>query len=485
MQAAVGNIEVGDPLARISDDLWDDRIGFVKEIIGVTPTDQQGEALKALDEADNVTVRSGHGCGKSGVESWTVLHYMSCRPFPKIPCTAPSKHQLYDVLWSELSKWHRQMNGVYASLFQWTKERFFHRAYPEEWFAAARTATKENPEALQGFHADYVLVIIDEASGVPETIYEVADGAHGQVETKYLMCGNPTRLEGTFYRSHTKDAALYRRLIWNCLDSPIVPKAFIEKVTRKYGVESNVYRIRVLGEFPLQDGDTYIPYHLAQDALIREVVSQEHYKKVFGCDIARFGNDFTVIAVRQGDEFKPYHILKQKGTMEVSGYIARLARQEKPEAIFVDVIGLGAGVYDRLEELHLPFCEIIPVNVAELPAFDDVNFKRLRDELWGNMREWLEMRRGRLWDNEDEDLIGELTTPTYHLTSDGKIVIESKDEMRKRNVDSPNIADAHIMTFAQPIASELKALYVSGTDDEEIVYRNASIPQPFDAWAGY
>ena len=237
--------------------------------------------------------------------------------------------------------------------------------------------------------------------------------------------------------------------------------------------------MRVLGEFPFKDGDSFIPYDLANDALNREVPPQTDYKKVFGCDIARYGDDATVIAIRQGDMFKPYHVLRNKSTMEVAGYIIRLAREEKPEAIFIDVIGLGAGVYDRVKEVGLSFCEIIPVNVAEAPAYDALNYRRLRDELWGNIRTWLEMRRGRLWDNEDNDLIGELTSLRYKITSDGKIVIESKDDARRRGVASPNIADAHNMTFAQPIASDFRSNEEIQDDDQGTGYA------PFDPEVGY
>lgn len=466
-------------LERTIKELWDDRVGFVKYVIGVTPTNQQGDALVLLDKYQNVTVKSGHGTGKSGVEAWGVLHYMSCRPFPKIPCTAPSKHQLYDVLWAELSKWHRKMNPTFRDLFEWTRERFFHKAHPGEWFAVARTASKDNPDALQGIHADYVFRVIDEASGIADEIFDVQEGAHGRIETRELMCGNPTRLEGNFYRSHTKDRALYKTLTWSCLDSPIVPEGYASRIEKKFGKDSNIYRVRVLGQFPLKDGDSYIPYDLVNDALVRDIPAQAGYKKVFGCDIARFGDDATVIAIRQGDSFKPYHVLRNKSTMEVAGYIIRLARDEKPEAIFIDVIGLGAGVYDRVKEIGLSFCEVIPVNVAEAPAFDSQNYRRLRDELWGNMRTWLEMRRGRLWDNEDGDLLGELTSPRYRISSDGKIIIESKDDMRRRGVSSPNIADAHNMTFAQPIASDFR----NNETMEE--YELGDEYQPFDPEIGY
>ena len=157
--AVTANLE-GKQLIKIIDDLWDDRVGFVKNIMGVTPTNQQGNGLAALDKNDHVVIKSGHGTGKSFIQVVSILHFMSTRNFPKVPCTAPSKHQLFDVLWAELSKWHRQMNPLFRNQFLWTKEKFMHKQHPEEWFAVARTATKENPEALQGFHSDYILLVV-------------------------------------------------------------------------------------------------------------------------------------------------------------------------------------------------------------------------------------------------------------------------------------------------------------------------------------
>lgn len=451
----------GQQMARIIDEMWDDRVSFAKYIVGFNPSDQQGEALEALDKHDSVSVKSGHGCGKSGVESVTVLHYMSCRTFPKIPCTSPSKHQLYDVLWAELSKWHRQMNPLFRDMFLWTKEKFMHKEHPEEWFAVARTATKENPEALAGFHADYVLRIIDEASGVCEPVFEVLEGAHGRLETKELQCGNPTRLEGTFYRSHTKDKDSYHGITWSCLDSPWVKQQYIDRIFRKFGKDSNIARVRVYGLFPLQEGDSFIPYALVEDALYRDIVPQDNQPCVFGVDVARFGDDETVIAIRRGDEFLPYHVLRGKDTVQVASYVKALANVYKPTSIFVDVIGWGAGVHDNLYHAGFPSYGI---NVSESPAMEPDTYRRLRDELWGHMRDWLQERRGRLCnkycdslkgsaiDDPEDSLIGELTTPKYEIPH-GKIVIESKDKLKARQVQSPNRADAHNLTFAQPMAA--------------------------------
>jgi len=468
----------------IVEDLWDDRVGYAKEIIGVTPTEQQAEGLAALDVDDCVAARSGHGVGKSCMESWLILHYMSCRPYPKIPCTAPTKHQLYDVLWSELAKWHDQMRKnsageLFASMFQWTKERFFHKGEREKerWFAAARTANKDKPEGLQGFHADYVLKIIDESSGVDDAVHEVLDGAHGMYETKEFQAGNPTRNDGAFFDIFHKSKKLYRTFTWSCLDSPIAPRKFIEKIETRYGRDSQVWFIRVLGQHFLGEGDSFIPYHLAYEATYRDVPFDKQAPVVMAVDVARFGDDETAIAIRQGDHFLPLHVFSKKSTMETVGYVRVLAKHFHPAQIFVDVIGLGAGVYDRLEELGYP---VTGVNVAEAPAQDRDQYVRLRDELWGSMRTWLETRRGKLSDNADLDLVAELTTPKFKLTSDGKIKVESKEDMKRRGKVSPNRADACLMTFAQPIWD-----YATKDDFFTDLYGEKDGYRPVDPDSGY
>jgi len=470
-----------EQLKRVITHLWDNRLDFAKEIIGMKPTSQQIEVLNAMDEHDDVVHKAGHGIGKSAISAALILHYMSCRHEARVVCTAPSKHQLNDVLWSELSKWHRSMKvsdvgKMFADMFIWQKEKFFHRDFPATWFAATRTATKDNPEGIQGFHAEYVLKIFDEASAVPEAIYDVLEGATGTQETKKYMPGNPTRLDGTFYKAFNDKnlSNFYFKISSSCIDSPIAPKDYAVKMAAKYGVDSNIYRIRVLGEFPKQDGDSFIPFDLVQSALVREGVTEDlSYPLVLGVDVARFGDDDTVILPRRGNRTYEYKILRHKNTMETVGEVARMANKLKANMIFVDVIGVGAGVYDRLNQLGYP---VTPVNAAESPATQPELYRKQRDELWGKCRDWLETKCVRLWDNEKGDLAGELTTPKYSIPN-GKIVIESKDEMKKRGVASPNIADALNLTFALP-SSEVGAIDIVGFD-------NVQSEQPFDSEAGY
>ena len=184
----------------------DHPVEFVKDIIGAKPDAMQAEILRSVAVNQMTSVRSGHGVGKSTVEAWVIIWFMNTRPFPKIPCTAPTQHQLFDILWAEVSKWIRN-NPLLQKELIWTKEKVYMKGYSEEWFAVARTASK--PDALQGFHADDVLYIIDEASGVDDKIFEPVLGSLSTSGAKLLMCGNPTQLSGFFYDSHNKNRASY------------------------------------------------------------------------------------------------------------------------------------------------------------------------------------------------------------------------------------------------------------------------------------
>lgn len=481
---------INDPVREyqaLADRYWDSRALFVDECLGVNLSKfpEQVAIFNALDMHDHVVVKSGHKVGKTFVEACSILHYLCCRPFPKIPCTAPSKETLFNVLWAEIAKWHRRLDPVFREQLEWTKQKIFHRVYPEDWFAVARTATKERSEALQGFHADYLMRVVDEGSGVPEQIYETLEGADGVLETKELICGNPTRIEGTFFNAFNKDKALYNGHTLSSEDSQlhrIKNFAYVKRMEAKYGRDSNMFRVRVLGIFPERDGDSFIPFDLAQDAVYREIEPQTMHPKVFGLDVARHGVDRCKLAIRQGDEFWPVEDVPFKGDlMKTVYYVARRADKEKPVQIFVDANGMGWGVHDRLTELGYP---AYAVNVSESPAFDTRQYHRLRDELWGMMRDWLFARRGKIHDNEEGDLVGQLTTPRYHeSTKAGCIIIESKKEMRARGVDSPDMADACNLTFAQPVAAykdeDLTEIMGSLGHDDMEGYR------PLDLEAGY
>jgi|SRR5690554_1479363 len=379
--------------------------------------------------------------------AWCVLWFMSCYYPCKVPATAPTSHQLEDILWAEIAKWHAAMRERVPQLaneFEWTKERFYLKSNPNESFAVARTARPERPEALQGFHSENILFLIDEASGVAENVFQVAEGALSTEGAFVVMAANPTREEGYFYDSHHKMRDRWAALHWDGEQSPMVSRQYVDDMRAKYGVDSPIYQVRVKGNFATAT-DGVIPLSLCEAARVREVQPIASAPVIWGLDVARFGDDSTALAKRKGNvQLEPTREWYGLDTMQVAGLIKLEydSAKEKPSVINVDVIGIGSGVVDRLNELGLP---VKGVNVAESASACE-QYNRLRDELWFLGREWLEARDCRLAD--DDELIGELVTTKFQILSSGKIKVESKDELKKRGVASPNRADAWLLTFA-------------------------------------
>ena len=421
-------------------------MNFVTQCLGATPEKWQAEALMSIAVNDRVAIRSGRGVGKSTLLAWVILWWHVTHFPAKTPCTAPTAHQLEDILWAELASWHRQMQEPFKSWFECKSDRFELKAARDESFAVARTARKENPEAFQGFHSPALLFIADEASGIEEIIFEVAQGAMSTQGSKTLLTGNPTKVSGYFYDCFHKARDRWTRIKVNSED---VPRAtgHIDDVITRYGRDSNSYRVHVLGEFPTAEDETVIALDMIEAACERDVKASETFRVVWGVDVARFGDDRTALAKRRGNVLlEPIKFWRQKDTMQVSGLIKSefegTWKDERPSEILIDVIGLGAGVVDRLSELGLP---VRGINVAEQPAAKE-RYMRLRDELWFRGREWFQARDCKI--PKDEALIAELSAPTYTITSSGKILVEPKDELKKRGYSSPDLADCFLLTFA-------------------------------------
>ncbi len=202
-----------------------DPVIFVREVLRFEPDEWQSRALQDLARSSKVAIKSGQGVGKTSMEAVALLWFICCFPFPRIVATAPTKQQLHDVLWSEVSKWMNR-SPLLSTLLKWTKTYIYMIGNEKRWFAVARTATK--PENMQGFHEDNMLFIVDEASGVADPIMEAVLGTLSGENNKLLLCGNPTRTSGTFFDAFNSDRALYRCHTVSSADSPRTNKENIE-----------------------------------------------------------------------------------------------------------------------------------------------------------------------------------------------------------------------------------------------------------------
>lgn len=435
------------------------RVAFFREVMGVAHIEKwQLEELEALDKgATRVSIRSGHGVGKTMYLAGVIVHFMLTRYPCKVAVTAPSATQLFDALAAEVKLWLKKIESnqpLFAGVLLATSDRIVMVAAPEACFCTYRTSRKENPEALQGIHSENVLLVADEASGVDEAVFEAAAGSMSTRGAITILAGNPTRSTGFFHRTHHKLRGIWRSTKVSCFQSTRVDPAYIEE-ERTYGEQSNRWRIRILGDFPEGDDDTLIARVLVEGAIGRAITAPRAEPVYWGVDVARsLFRDKSSLAKRKGPVLlEPVKRWQYNDTMKLVGAIVNeweaTPASMRPEAIFVDVIGVGGGVLDRLIELELP---AVGVNVGESPGVM-VKAVKLRDELWIRARDWFMTLLCSIPD--DPETIEELVAPLVAYRSDGNAKVESKDEMKARGIlggNSPDGADAFNLTFARTSA---------------------------------
>lgn len=436
-----------EELVEAIDYYYDKPVEFAEDMLGFVADPQQAVVMNSVAKNRLTSVRAGHGVGKSALTANIVIWFITTRPFPKIPCTAPKESQLFDILWAEISKWLR--DSPLDGIIQLTQTRLYMDGYKEEWFAVPRTSNQ--PENLAGFHADDMLYVVDEASGVPDENFEVIMGALSGENNKMLCIGNPTKTSGFFFDSHNKDRALFSALHIDAEKSIRVSKQTIEFFKKKYGEESNAYKIRVKGDFPDGEDDAFISLHDSL-AMVGADYSNDSLEIELGVDVARFGDDETVIATRIGMEVMPLAIYNKKDTMETTGYVLKEAKTlikkyGRSIRIKIDDTGLGGGVTDRLNEVVKEEgldISVLPINFA---SKGNDEYDGIVSQMYGHFKDNC---MGSVILPDDEVLTAQLSTRRYQITSGGKIKLESKKEMKRRGLDSPDRAEAVVMVFWKP-----------------------------------
>jgi phage terminase large subunit len=426
----------------------DNVVGFVREVIGKTPYQDQIELLEAYQSGQRrIAKRSGHGVGKSAVLSWIATHQLFCRFPQKTVITSASASQLWDALAAEVKAVLKSLPPKLQECIIIQSEAIYLAVAPDESFVSFRVSKAETPEAMAGVHSPgWVLLIADEASGIPDTVFEAASGSMSGHNCTTLLAGNPVRTTGYFFDTFHKMRGWWWTQHVSCVGHPNVSTDYVESQKARYGEDSNAYRIRVLGEFPTGDDDTVIPFQLVESSLRRDV-QPLHVKPIWGVDCARFGNDASAICKRRGNSLvEKTQIRKGYDVMQVAGWVKsqwdEASDRDRPSEILVDSIGIGAGVCDRLMELGLPTRGI---NVSESAAMTE-QYINLRAELWFKGASWFARKDSNL--ANDEELAAELVQPRFKYASNGKRQVESKDDMKKRGVPSPNRADAFLLTLA-------------------------------------
>lgn len=415
---------------------------YVRCVFQVEPDKWQEQALNDIARESRIAVASGHGVGKTALTSWLIHWYMATRPHPQVVVTANTKNQLDSKTWRELAKWNQKaINGHW---FQHTATRFFLKERPDTWFASAIPWTEQNSEAFAGTHEDYVLNVFDEASAIPDVIWDVVEGSMTTENAKWAVFGNPTRNTGRFRECWGK---FRHRWATQKVDSRTAKQASPAQILawiEDYGLDSDFVKVRVLGEFPDQSDSQFIS-GADVDACMKYVATgYGGLPRILAADIARFGDDQSVIAKRQGRKVEPLVAWRGMDLMKTADKIAESVDEYEPDAVVIDETGIGSGVVDRLRQLRY---NVLGFNGGEA-ARDKETYRNRRAEVWGLMRNAL---RERLELPKDEELKQDLIGPEYGFTPTQQILLERKEDMKKRGLASPDKGDALAMTWAYNI----------------------------------
>jgi hypothetical protein len=430
---------------------------MVVDLFGVTPDPWQHDALEAFPHKQRIAMKSSKGPGKSTVEAWIAWNFLLTRPHPKIAATSISADNLADGLWTEMSKW-QQRSELLKQTFTWTKTRIFANDHPETWWMAARswsrTADKsQQADTLAGLHADYILFVLDESGGIPDSVMAAAEAALASgIESHIVQAGNPTMLSGPLYRAFSIEARLWHRIEVtsdpdNPKRSPRVSLQWAKEQIEKYGRDNPWVMVNVLGQFPPSSLNSLIgPDEVAE-------ATKRYYREfeigqaplVFGVDVARFGDDASVIFPRRGIQAFAPRKLRNVDSTQGAGTVARMWQDQNADAVFIDDTGgFGSGWIDQLRLMgRTP----IGVHFAG-KAHNAGKYANKRAEIYFEAVEWIK-RGGALPDVPE--LAAALTQTTYTFAGD-KLMLEPKDDIKAKLGYSPDEADAFVLSFAEPVS---------------------------------
>lgn len=433
---------------------------FAYDNFKFNPDEWQDSAFTIFQkpETRRMSIKSGQGVGKTAFSGIIFLWFLTCNPNARVVATAPTRQQLNDVLWAELEKW-RQKSPLLFHMIKWTKTYIYVVGREKRWFGVARASSK--PENMQGFHEDNMLFIVDEASGVPEDVLEAILGTLSGVNNKLLLVGNPTKVSGLFYDSHTSMRHQWETMTVDSAKSSRTNKENIQALIDKYGPDSNVVRVRVHGLFPLAEDDVYIPITYVEQSILTDVKVKAIPDIIdIGCDVARFGNDKTVISYRVDGKIEIYKKRHGQDLMKTADDVLECCytlRKKYPNfkrqiVVKIDDSGLGGGVTDRLRRVktlrqgELDWLRIVPI-IFGMKLKSNYYYHDTTTYMMSILKTLLFDENGKptIQLPDDNDLVGQISSRKYIMTDSGKIKVESKDEMKDRGLQSPDEADSVLL----------------------------------------
>jgi len=434
-----------------------DPLHFVRKGLGGIPWHKQVEIIESVRDNPRTTVRSCEISGKSWTAAAIALWFLVTKPPATVITTAPTFRQVRDILWREIAAhYHAAKIPIGGELTQTGLDLTgVINAYGMAGKSFAIGLSTDEPERFQGFHNDNVLVIVDEASGVPESLFQAIENPLGGGFSRLLLIGNPSQVSGGFYDSFK--SPLYNKIHISAFDTPnfatettvlpfLISRQWVEERRMEWGEDTPLWQIYILGEFAEEQTDALISLRHIEAAQNREL--DREGARIIGVDIARFGEDKSVAVVRSGRKILEVAVWSKTDLMESTGRVVQLIKHYEPEETRVDSIGLGAGVVDRLKEQGY---RVRGVNVAA-KAQNENMYSNLRAEMYWSLRQRFE--NGEIDIPKDPVLLAELSgLKMKPPNSRGQIVIEGKEDMKKRGMRSPDRADALALCFGVPLSS--------------------------------
>jgi phage terminase large subunit len=474
---------------------------FVSDVLGVTLEDYQKQILRTIVEHDRTAISACHDVGKSFTLATVVLWFMSCFPGAKVITTAPTFNQVKNILWSEIRAGYARSKiplGGKMNMTEWQMTK------KGDWFALGFTPRNElsgesgqgSQSSFQGFHAPHILVIFDEATGIPKNIWTMAEGILTSGNVKFVAIGNPTSRASEFYKCFSSPE--WAKINLSCFDSPNLIANDIRDIDaltreidyvrslndqeaqarlasykvvknyllalkwvvamglpRKWGIDHPLFVSKVLGEFPADSDGTLIPLGVIEKAQLRNYDPKEGDRKVLGVDVARYGADSTVLTALHDRKYLARKQMLKKDAIEVTGACIEMDREHGPfDVIVVDETGVGGGVVDLLRNHYKESnTEIRGVQFGAAPECDGndqcdhsecvkAKFVNMKARMFRLLADDLKAPDGLCLAQEDVYL-DELPTILYHFDHKGRMVIESKDDYKKRTGrKSPDDADS-------------------------------------------
>ena len=451
-------------------------MGFAAEVLGVTLWQKQEEALRALARSARVAVKSGNGLGKDFTAAVAILWFMHTRRPAIVISTAPTFRQVRNILWRQIHALHRRAAETLGGVLLDTRWELGDDRY-------ALGLSAAGADQFQGFHCENILVVVDEAEGVADAIYEGIESVMTTPNARLLLIGNPTTTSGGFHRAFHREAGIYETVTISALESPnvragrvVIPglttAEWVDERRRVWGADSDLFRARILGCFPERginnllapadiDAAIYVPGELPDgagsagcddaddgdddDDIIAQLVPDTGHAAggplALGVDVARYGPDQSVVVARRGDIVEMVRPFPRQDTMAMAGDLVKVIRELGAERVYVDVVGIGSGVYDRLREQGI---RALPFHGGTPPLRETACANRRAEGYW-ELAQRFRTRRIRI--PQDTELTAELSELRYRYNSQGRLLLESKDDMRARGVPSPDRADALMMAF--------------------------------------